>query len=448
MHIPTSHGSLEQAIRRMGYRLLLVSVFLASLVVAWKQGGHLHATSRDNPADAIDAALASGNPKRQKDALQRLGTDSALAARHVAEVAKLLSHGDPEIRVAAARAVVAAGEQGKRYLPQLLKLMTDTATTGPRGDTIPVWYQVSEAVGSLGKPVVSKLIPWLSAETPLKCRAASIALHEAGSSAREAVPAIARLLKTGDMEYTLELLHALIGIGPAGADALPAVIPVLDHENFHAQYWACKAIGAMGPAAKEAVPALVRKMKKSAPSVRRHAALALGKIGAGVGKEGIAALIRCLDDPVHPVREDCLTALAQIGPAAKEAAPVLQQKLVEKKITPIAHALYAYYRISGDREFVEPRFLARLGSLNARVETLPLLAQMGPEARFALDHVIVCAGSRDEVVRLLAIETLERIGVYNDRVLAIARAFASDDEPDPDVRRIAQRILAKAKKPR
>ena len=430
----------------MAWRMVCVALAVASVALSWRQAGMLRATVPEGQGSAIDDALRSGDEERQESALARLATDTERARRHVAAAARLLTHSRPEIRVAAARAVCAAGDKALPYLPQLLRLMTDEGKTGPRGDTIPVWYQAAESVGSLGKPVVPHLIPWLSADTPFKCRAAAIALHEVGPDAKAAVPTIARLLKKGDMEYTLELLHALIGIGPAGVEALPQVIATLDHDNFHAQYWSCKAIGAMGPAARAAVPALARKMKKSAPSVRRHAALALGKIGPGVGQVGVAALIACLDDPVHPVREDCLTALAQIGPAARPAASVLRDKLVEKKITPVARALYAYYRITGDLEFVKPRLLARFGGLNARIEVLPMVAAMGHEARFALPQVIECARSRDEVVRLLAIEALEKIGVYNDEVIAIARELGAEDESDPDVQRTARRILAAAGK--
>ena len=396
-------------------------------------------------ADPLGTALKQADPTRLVEVLGTIAADPARARQYVNAAAGHLRHAEPRVRVAAAEAVVAAGQPALRFLPQLLQLMTDEAKVQRGVEDIPVWYLVAQAVGKLGKPVVPKLKAWLGPDDVLKCRAACVAIHEVGPEAREVVPVIARLIERHDKRYLLELLHALMGVGPAAVEALPAVRPLIDDPWFHARYWACKAIGAMGPAAKAAVPDLVRATGRFyPPSVRRHAALALGQIGPVIGKEGAEALLRLLDDPIHPIRADALTALGKIGPVAKEGAADLKTRLVEDRITPGAPALYAYWRMTGDDAFVRPRLLARMRTLNGQIETLPVLAEMGPDARFALDAVIACTQLKDEVVRYLAVVALERMGVFDDRVLAAVRPMAAETERDEDVRATARRILKKA----
>ncbi len=74
-------------------------------------------------------------------------------------------------------------------------------------------------------------------------------------------------------------------------------------------------------AGQEDVSALIHKLKDKDTDVRWRAAYALGRIGPAA-KEAVPVLIATLKD--KEVRTNAVFALGEIGPAAKEAVPALE----------------------------------------------------------------------------------------------------------------------------
>ena len=425
----------------MVMNVLRVSRWTGVLLLGWIGGWAVEASlvvaEEASPAE-LARQLRSDDADTRRAALEKLAASPDQARQVFPDLIKRFRDPVPELRVLAAKAVAGTGEAGQKWLPHFVRLFHDHDTMP---DDKPVSYHVARIVGQvMGKAVLDDLIALLENGDVSERRGACVAIYEIGPEAKAAVPVLVKLLESGSNDVNLESLYALRGIGPAAEEALPALIRALDAQNMHTQYWAAQALAAMGEKAVPAVPTLIRKLKTGTASVRRHAAIALGKIGPKIGKAGIDALIEAMGDFSFVVREDTLDALARLGPAAAEAGPVIQEKLVERKLEPIGKALYAYWRITGQSDFVEPRFLARMKDLNGIVEAVPELAKMGHAAAFAVPKLVELTRNTDPVVRLLSVEALGKIGVSNDAVKqALQERLAK--EGDEDVRAAAETAL-------
>jgi len=421
---------------RTGRTVLLPPAWIWGLLLV-VAGGSADLVAEDAPVADLARRLASKQEAERREALVELRNKPDLAKQLFPELIRRFRDPVPELRVLAADVVASTGEAGRKWLPHFIWKFYDTDVTK---ENKPVWYLVAEIVGRrMGKDVLDDMIGLLDEKKIAECRGACVAIHEIGEDAKPAVSALIRLLDTRTVGVELEVLYALRGIGPAAEEAVPALVRALDAENMHTRYWAAQALAAIGEKAAPATPDLIRKLETGLASVRRHSATALGKIGPKIGKPGVEALIKALDDFAFIVREDSLDALARLGPAASQAAPVLKKKLVEGKLDPVGRALYAYWRVSGDLEFVQPRFLARFEEENAAIEAIPQLARMGKAAEFAVPALVQATRSDDAVIRLLAVEALEEVGVWNDEVAAAIHERLTR-ETDIDTRRAAGQV--------
>jgi HEAT repeat protein len=289
------------------------------------------------------------------------------------EVAKRLKHQAPQVRAAAAGLVASFVGRGDRRAraatPELFALLRDEDAT-VREEVIACLRETK-----LGpKVIVPALVGALADKDPGVRVAAARQLEMVGPEARAAVPALLKALKGKDQELAYWCATALGGIGPEDKEVIPALIAVLkDGQNRNLGRAAAYAFAEMGPRAEPAVPSLVDAINTDTKDPRLGNArldacmLALGKIGKGT--EAVdAALIRVLKDKrrhyqirwraadalagLRPVRREAAVALAEIlgeegvhkrladiaayalgrmGPAAKDAVPVLMQLAADSK---------------------------------------------------------------------------------------------------------------------
>jgi HEAT repeat protein len=158
--------------------------------------------------------------------------------------------------------------------------------------------------------------------------------------------------------------------------------------------YAASALGELGPQARSAEPQLRAALKHKEAGVRVNAAAALGRVGA-TSPDTITALIGLLkNDPEREVRRATAGALGAIGPAAREAIPVLAEAM------------------AGDGKggwWVAADALARIG---------------GPDA---VPPLIEGLKNADEDVRLTAIRGLGKLGaVAQPAVEALEKASQND----------------------
>ncbi len=172
--------------------------------------------------------------------------------------------------------------------------------------------------------------------------AAAVALGRIGPEAKKAVPVLIELLKAKKVLETQEdyglvmtAIDALGAIGPDAETALPVLLDVVRNKtptknadfNHSVHRDALRAIGKLGPLAKTAAPTLIEVLNDSQ---RRSLAEEVSEALAKIGPDAVPALLEILKKDnlkqkpglpwLHAIR-----ALGHMGPAAKEAVPVLTQ---------------------------------------------------------------------------------------------------------------------------
>jgi hypothetical protein len=175
--------------------------------------------------------------------------------------------------------------------------------------------------------------------------------------------------------------------------------------------FAAASLGDLGPTAKEAVPVLEQTLKSEQDlGICIAAASAL----AAIGPEAVPALTSTLTSAVYDKRWPILQALGELGPAAKEAVPVLMKVLQNQ----VLH-----------------------DSLGVRREAAESLRKIGPEAIAAVPALIEALKDKDWTVRSAAAKALGEIGPYAWNVASALRDARNDD--NKSVREAAGRALAK-----
>jgi HEAT repeat protein len=180
-------------------------------------------------------------------------------------------------------------------VPSLLSLLRDADPN--------VRAQTAAAVGDLAREL-RRVLPQLRA-----------ALEEAA-------------LDDGDEGVRGEAVRALLRAGPQPATEIPALVDALRNEIDVVRFHAAMALGDIGPAARSAGPALIHVCTWDVePAVRVGAAAALWKIDGDRGALVLHVLTDALTNANEMICWIAAESLAQMGPAAREAAPALRQAL-------------------------------------------------------------------------------------------------------------------------
>jgi HEAT repeat protein len=163
------------------------------------------------------------------------------------------------------------------------------------------------------KPVtVPDLIQQLSHNDFHVRQRAAKQLGDLGLAARDAVPALARLLHDVYPDVRNSAAKALAQIGPP---AVPHLVQTLKDRDAGIRARAAQALGQGGPDVKGAMPPLIEALMDKHVDVRVAAVDALGEMGVE-GSEAAPNLAQLFHDPSLRVREHVRVALSSIGPAA------------------------------------------------------------------------------------------------------------------------------------
>lgn len=165
---------------------------------------------------------------------------------------------------------------------------------------------------------------------------AAVAIEEIGLvRVNDAIPLMAAALsRTGD-DITVTAAKALAGAGPVAVSAVPQLLQVATGNDVWAKKCAIIALGRIGPQAREAIPKLVA-MFHGETNFKIDVARAIWKIDPSQGVKIVAFLtdiIKSQRDKGGPNRTmdnnffSALELLAEIGPAAIGAVPVLKSNL-------------------------------------------------------------------------------------------------------------------------
>jgi HEAT repeat protein len=143
---------------------------------------------------------------------------------------------------------------------------------------------------------------------------------------RAAVPALSAALSDPDPSVRANAAACLAETGERATPAVAQLAAMLSRDsNGKCRVQAALALGEIGPAAKTAVPLLVERLGKDEQElVRTCSAAALGKIHSDP-EVAIPALMDAFLRELHTdTQAVMMMSLAQFGPQAKRAVPILQ----------------------------------------------------------------------------------------------------------------------------
>jgi HEAT repeat protein len=266
-----------------------------------------------NNKEALDAVVAC----MQDMPLAFLRSVGELRLTHeriVACLVKALDHHDGKVQRAAARAVMQIGLPAKAAIPGLIKLLKS-----------------KEAIDN-------DFVPPLCITFPSRVNLAVEALRTMGPAAAPALPTIVKMLQTSDDEERREILTCLAGMGVAARDAAAPLRKLLNYndETSNPQNLlgtptldigleaACTLLSVV-PADQEAL-SFIRKNLRSSDKKRCLLALQACQSVALREKLLLPDIIRCLKE--KDFRDAAADTLAEFGPDAREAIPILRDILL------------------------------------------------------------------------------------------------------------------------
>jgi HEAT repeat protein len=244
--------------------------------------------------------------------------DKRFARRAAKLLVATLKSGNPQARLAAAKALEALEADPEVVRPVLIEALDDADD-----DTVVVML---DALVSVGPEIVPRLIEALKHEEARQY--VCYMIGELGPGAAPATEALAALLTAPKSETRVEAAFALAEIGPDASAAVPALTKALETEGpvrFAASY----ALGRIGKEAMKAKPALVAQLK-SDESMALISAWALAHIHPECPtcqKKALPVLIDALDDPSAEFRSEAASGICCFGEAAKGAAAKLKKAL-------------------------------------------------------------------------------------------------------------------------
>jgi HEAT repeat protein len=273
----------------------------------------------------------------------------------------------------------------------------------------------------------------LQLSTPLDQKARAEAEAALAALGTNAVPELARLLRTGDSRWRILVW--------SHARSLPRRMRsfVLERVNSPNAYLihpaAARALGKLGPGATAAEPDLVRALQDKVNGTYWEAGTALGRIG----RPAVADLTNALQDRDTLVRCAATYGLGEAGLDAAPAVPVLIQMLKQGTTNEQLFAAQSVVKIGAPA--VAPLFdlLAQEGGTISQAAANALLQHYRrptpglPAQQFSPNDNTAAA-------RQQAIERLARSGGTNEVIIQVL--WAATKDPSPEVRLAARTALA------
>ncbi len=199
---------------------------------------------------------------------------------------------------------------------------------------------------------------------------------------------------------------SIAGLGPAAAKAVPALANELGDESEDVRWRVARALGAIGPAAEAAVPALTKALDDESAKVRAYSAYALGQIGKPASAAG-PKLISMVTDEDPLVRRAALRALRIIRLPSEQAIPLMAQVLQDADPRVVVHALNSMAELG---EEGVPVLTLALDHPQAKYWACLVLAEIGPAAKSAAPKLVELLKDPEEEVRMQAAIALGEIG--------------------------------------
>jgi HEAT repeat protein len=341
---------------------------------------------------------------------------------YVEDLIKYLKPGTGPHRSEAEYELRALGPRAKAAVPALIEALKGKDLRGRRGAC-----DVLAAIGPDAKPALPLLLQILEGpehpKTPLYGYAA-YALGRIGPAAKAALPALSKIMNDPNAEARIDAADAFARISGDRRKVSTIFIDILltRGESWQRRRQAAAFFLEAGADVRRATPALreVVRDPKEDPFVVPEAAFTLWKIEQN--KEAVRALLRVLKSESKGDRTSALY-LADIGPPAREAIPVLLERLRRS-----AMALTGGFR--GERE--------SLSTIFELFDWADCLGQFGPDAKQAASVLRPLLKHEIDYLQLKVARALWRID-RSPEALTVLKQLLADGWPS--LRMDAARVL-------
>ena len=221
---------------------------------------------------------------------------------------------------------------------------------------------------------------------------------------------VAELVKELEVLQLSDRIAAIDNLGDLGIDAkdaVPALSKLLTDKEEDVRWHTVRALGSIGTAAAGAAPAVAERLADKSASVRAYAAFALGRMG-DASKPFLPSLVKGIKDPERIVRRECVKAVRILRPGPEVAVPLFVDMLRSASPGEVVPALNA---LAESGKAVVPQMQEALRSYpEARYWACLILAEIGPEAKEAVPDLMGALNDADVEIRREALAALGRIG--------------------------------------
>ncbi|HDZ20373.1 hypothetical protein LCGC14_0397630 [marine sediment metagenome] len=392
-------------------------------------------------ADAAPAVGSLAGALTDEDEVVR--RQAAQALRHIGpaaggvldELIAAMDGDDLEAALAAIDTVRSLAAAATAAAPKLTAIWQDgDAAPGKRAQALSALAGVAPDAPATRAAVLAALD---ETNEPIQ-RYAMSALGHCDPLPVEAMPKLIGILGGEDRLLAAAAAGAVAFYGPAAKEATPALVKVLTNQegetepsDAYPRWMAAGALGKIGPPAAAAIPALIAALDGNS-AVAGSSALALGEMGP-IAKDAIPHLIEKLTDP--NVRHDIAAeALGRMGPLADSALPALLKLLAGGKDIERAGAVLAIGRISRAPAGLEviADTLAHDKDPEVRLHAAIALAEIGPESIPDLAETVIPIleqAAQDEYAlwRALGAFGLARLGRIDEGVGILTELLQGED---------------------
>ena len=387
------------------------------------------------------AAVSHKNPVVRKAVAGVLGGHLEAAGMGPA-LASALADSDVEVRRAAAASLAQHAGRGLdafvKWTPEQIKAHEDLLPTilkAADDADANVRSSVAQALVLAGQkkestvPALAKLL--LTDRESFVRQSAAKTLGRVGHAA---VPTLVKALAEPNSPASVDVLEALMKIGPAATEVVPALIQALRNSSDPFRVKVAEALGAFEPS-DESVAALADTLAETDVTrgyvpLRRAAVKSLENFGwkwewtpqfqrrvqvvppPPSLTKAVPMLTKAVTDPDSHVRLTAMRVIALIGARAKEAVPALAKVVADPDFHHRIGAIRALEAIGPDAAIAVPDLVNALGfaESDVRKESAIALGMIGPRAKDAIPALEGLSKSdRDYPVRNAGITALEAI---------------------------------------
>jgi HEAT repeat protein len=387
-------------------------IYLCAILVASGWAALACAEQAQGPA-----GLKDKNPAVRLKAVELLGKQGKAAADQVPALVQMFADPDPRVRTAAAKAVHEIGAGPKVVRPALIKLL-ESSDPAAR-------HRAMMVIAERGKAAVPHLVAALDDDKATYW--ACVILGEIGPEAKDAVPALAKLLQAKNPEIRREAVLALASIGKPAAAAAPAIAKLLTSkvDGVVAAY-ALGQIGAAPDQAERVLRANVKSDDKILATISVWALARLNPSDKALTGEAVAMLAEGLKSKEEKVRIGSARALISLQADPEIVEPIMAKAFQGADESVVSEALQAYAAMG---KAAVPRMTQALAHPKSRMFAAQVLADIGPDAAPATEALAKLVADKNTAMRHEALVTLSKIGPgAKQAVPALIAALGDKDE--------------------